>query len=269
MNETTIATLAAAFLGALIAMLSTAATNRHNQQREQLNQQREFLEKQVRELYSPISALHKMLLYRGELSAQIETATAHSRTPKQTEYERQEFSTVLLPAYEDMLKIFTNNLWLADPSTRRHYQAFVRYVEMLRRMVGDSVGPSLPPNIRFNTDRVVPVFEEIELKLTEKLALLQSGLLPSPKLTEAGDDVSDLFQNESMHRSKLDNDLPLPVATGMIGILITFIFSSKLTGGQGFLIGFAIGLVFLTSKTIYSYLIVRETKTYGELAGND
>ena len=49
----------------------------------------------------------------------------------------------------------------------------------------------------------------------------------------------------SARHSTSHRRLPLPLATGGIGLLAAFSFPGGLTGGQGFLIGLTIGAAFL------------------------
>lgn len=55
--------------------------------------------------------------------------------------------------------------------------------------------------------------------------------------------------------------LPLPIATGGIGLLITAISPGGLSGGTGFLIGFIVGLLLIALIIVLSHLSRAKSRT--------
>lgn len=57
----------------------------------------------------------------------------------------------------------------------------------------------------------------------------------------------------SYRRGDIDNQdrMPFPLVTAGIGLLLTYIFPGGLSGGQGFLIGFTMGVLVPGVVTLY------------------
>lgn len=137
-----------------------------------------FVEAQVKDFYSPMLGLRNEIGMLSELRARIQgTATvvwkelcqerlqissealgelSRTRThefTKLTEYDNKQFREDLLPAYRQMARLFRENLWLADPDTREHYEHVIEFVEVWDRWLAKS----------------------IPVEVTERLVILKTG----------------------------------------------------------------------------------------------
>ena len=44
-----------------------------------------------------------------------------------------------MPVYRQMAKLFRENLWLADPDTREHYQPLIEFIDLWDRWIAKSI----------------------------------------------------------------------------------------------------------------------------------
>jgi len=136
-----------------------------NARNEKKRQQNEFREKQLRELYSPLLSIRKHVRALSELRPRVATVAgnvwtelcneAQARGGAQAlqqltaersaafnaiiEYENEQLKNELLPSYEQMLRIFRENFWLAEDSTRDHFQNLIVYIELWNRALNRTI----------------------------------------------------------------------------------------------------------------------------------
>ena len=99
----------------------------------------DFIERQLRELYSPLLAYQKEIRAKSELRLRISKAAEEAwkevckRNPKPfvnhekkfepynkiIEYDNKQLKNELLPLYRKMLSTFRDNYWLAESETRK------------------------------------------------------------------------------------------------------------------------------------------------------
>ena len=130
--------------------------------RREIRQRRHaFLEKQLREFYSPMLGLRNEINIRSELRVKVhdaagsvwashtERAQADSMASieaiqslieslrpefdKLIEYDNTQLAETLLPLYRQMAQLFRENLWLADIETRVHYQKLIEFIDLWDR----------------------------------------------------------------------------------------------------------------------------------------
>lgn len=142
----------AGLAGVIVGALFTRANDKRKQKLE-------FIAQQLREFYSPLLGIRTHILSMSELRETVRdkaaivwgelvdeaqqhgdpTAISQLRQTRWAEFERlieagdQQFRDELLPLYKEMLKTFREKYWLAQPSTREHYAALLRYVELWTR----------------------------------------------------------------------------------------------------------------------------------------
>lgn len=123
-----------------------------------------FVEKQLESFYSPMLGLRHEIRMRGKLRLRIHDAadTVWRELCKQArevsvealrdlsrdrdtefkrliEYDNTRLQDGLLPAYRQMVKLFRENLWLADPDTRAYSQPLIEFVELWARWLAKSI----------------------------------------------------------------------------------------------------------------------------------
>jgi hypothetical protein len=59
-------------------------------------------------------------------------------------YDNDQLKTRLIPTYRKMLNLFRDNLWLAEPSTRGHFQKLTEFVEIWERYLSGTVRKEVP-----------------------------------------------------------------------------------------------------------------------------
>lgn len=180
--------LAGAFLGAWLS--------RWNEQRKQ---RLEFCSQQLRELYSPLLAIRTHIRTLSELRLRIDQthqATTKWREPadidellrqqgrhpaqmveaKQlVEFNTEQFRTVLLPQYERMLSVFQDKYWLADATTRQHYQALLQYVELWKRFLAKTIPDDVITTFDVRESQLQPFYENLEEQFDRLQRILQQA----------------------------------------------------------------------------------------------
>lgn len=79
----------------------------------------------------------------------------------------------LVPTYEQMAKLFTERMHLAEPCTRTHYRKLLDFVEIWRRFLAKSIPYSVAEEIGHSKKELVPFYEDLESnfqRLQNKLA---------------------------------------------------------------------------------------------------
>jgi hypothetical protein len=189
-------TAAIAPIVGLIGVLIGARLNRGNERRRR---QLDFIEKQLRELYSPLLGIRKQIRAYGGTRVRVQEATdaawrelcnsaqAHGgpeelqritkeRQPafhRAIDYDGEQFKNKLLPQYDEMLKIFRDHYMLAEPTTREHLPELVEYVELWHRHFDKTVPGEALAMLGVVEEKLHPLYDDIEQafnKLRSKLA---------------------------------------------------------------------------------------------------
>lgn len=153
----------------------------------------DFLERRVREFYSPMVGCIQRLRALGEMRLEISRASNSAwgkiceRAPKPfldhekhfepfrkiIEYDNSQLYEDILPTYDRMVAIFTDSYWLADDVTRPYYGEFCRFVEIWHRYKAESLPYEVMQEIQHSEERLHPLYSALEATLralTEKLA---------------------------------------------------------------------------------------------------
>ncbi|MDO9533666.1 MAG: hypothetical protein Q7O12_16275 [Deltaproteobacteria bacterium] len=146
---------------------------------------RDFILQQVKQFYSPMVGSIKHIRANRELRLELSNVSDvawhkiceenpkpfHSHKEhfepfmKQIEYDNQQFRDRILPIYEKMVDIFTNNLWLAEESTKIFYNPFRRYVELWQRYLDDAIPQRVIEELCIEEKYLLPFYEDLEKKL--------------------------------------------------------------------------------------------------------
>jgi hypothetical protein len=76
----------------------------------------------------------------------------------------------LLPAYHRMLDCFTEHMWLAEPSTREHFDALVAYIEIWDRALAESIPKGVGKRLGHREASLNPLYDDLERQF-ERLRL--------------------------------------------------------------------------------------------------
>lgn len=179
----------AAFGGLVVG--SVLSSRRETSQRKYL-----FIERQLREFYSPLLGIRSEIRALSELRVMVHKASSETwrlncdryrTSPEQLarwseehkdeydaeiEYNDRQFKDVLFPAYKRMVVTFRDNLWLAEAETRGHFAKLVEYVELWERVLANTIPADVKRQIDFRESKLHPLYqnlEQVHVKLQEKL----------------------------------------------------------------------------------------------------
>jgi hypothetical protein len=152
----------------------------------------------MREFYSPMLGLRTHISSLSELRERIEDATQEvlappigpglppERSPEAyekrekhagaVEYDNEQFRTVLLPLYEEMLRVFSEKFWLADADVQQQYAKLVEYVELWKRLLAKAIPPKVVVAMRVEEKKLRPLYDalQIQFKRRQRMLGLQS-----------------------------------------------------------------------------------------------
>ena len=110
-------------------------------------------------------------LYRQQARQPIRLAEAKQLV----EFNNEQFRKVLLPQYERMLTIFQDKYWLADTSTRQHYQALLQYVELWKRFLEKTIPDDVITTFDVREHRLEPLYQNLEEQFDRLQRVLQQA----------------------------------------------------------------------------------------------
>jgi hypothetical protein len=76
--------------------------------------------------------------------------------------ENQTFREVLMPRYRQMLDIFSDKMWLAEPETREFYQQLVEFVDVWDKILADKLPRSVAVAINHTEAKLKPFYAHLE-----------------------------------------------------------------------------------------------------------
>jgi hypothetical protein len=186
--------LGGAFLGAWLS--------RWNEQRKQ---RLDFAAQQMREFYSPMLGLKTHISSLSELRMRIEDTaqevlalhpvpTPPSARPPELnesrkngvavhngviEYDNEQFRTELLPLYEEMLRVFSEKYWLADPDVQKQYARLVEYVELWKRILANAIPPEVVVAMRVEEKKLRPLYDALQVQFGRRQRMLDLQSQPA------------------------------------------------------------------------------------------
>lgn len=193
--------LISAASGLLGVWIGGAITRRR--QREERRHQ--LLREQLDRFYSPLFGLRARILAKSELRVKVsgaadtawrlltERAGDDIDAVMKLEQERfPDFERVIdennrqlieetLPLYRQMVEHFTDNMWLAEPSTRAFFGALVEFVEMWDRWLAGTLPKEIVRLLVHSEQLLKALYEEVE-RQTARLRSMLLGM-NAPKAT--------------------------------------------------------------------------------------
>lgn len=183
----------AGLVGVVIGALLTG-------QRERNQRRLAFVEKQLKDFYSPMLGLRTEVRMRSELGVRIhDTADvvwrelcerarqvsvealgnmSEKRGPefkRLIDYDNKQLQEELLPAYRQMAKFFRENLWLADADTREHYQHLIEFVELWDRWLAKSIPAEVIERVGHSEENLNPFYEHLQQRHDDLRTKIKQG----------------------------------------------------------------------------------------------
>lgn len=172
--------------------LGAWATGRH--QREERRQER--IREQLDGFYGPMLGLRAWIRATSELRPELSRAADNAwkklvrrrdhdvdllrelqqeRFPdfeQVVEENNRQFAEEILPRYEAMITAFSENLSLAEKSTRKHFPTLVKFVELWRRWLDDTIPAEALQELGHSEEELFPLYAD----LREQFERLQKEL---------------------------------------------------------------------------------------------
>ena len=185
-----VAALGGVALGATLAASRDKAGRKHR-----------LIERQLAELYSPLLGLRNAIRVASEFRQRIhrEQKGIHAKrlenarerndpdelmrvsegnrpmTERLIAYDSRQLREQLLPWYKEMLRIYRENLWLAEPETRHHFEELMRFIDLWDRFLASSFEPGVLDVVRHDERDLEPLYDHIEKRHGELIAELDRG----------------------------------------------------------------------------------------------
>ena len=180
------ATVALAMISAVSSLggvfLWAWLSNRNEQRRRRRN----FIEKQVQELYSPLLNIRQQVRALSELRERVAAeevwkelrpearergggeAVQRLSVERSTGLQaivhekNDQWKKELLPCYKAMLQIFQEKIWLAEETTRERFQKLSVYVELWERGLNRAIPVEVVAWLNVRETDLVPLYEDLE-----------------------------------------------------------------------------------------------------------
>jgi hypothetical protein len=179
-----IAALAVAFIGVLGVAVGAVLTSWLGGKRERATRRAEFLTRQLQEFYGPLLSMRKEILARSELRVKIQQSadSLHLRDLveagpgrqddvtdgylpgllKMVRDENETFENILMPRYREMVSLFREKMWLAEPETRSHFAALVEFVDVWDKILREALPREIAPAIGHTEENLKPLYANLE-----------------------------------------------------------------------------------------------------------
>ena len=187
--------LAKIVIPSIITLLAVYFTYRFANRQAHYRKLLEFKEKQITSFYSPMIGCLKSIRAHSELRSDLSkgAGTAWDNICKNAphpfleheerfapfkkliEYDNINFREEILPTYDKMLKIFTENYWLAEESTKAYYSELCRYVEIWHRWLDGSLPSEVLQEIEHGEVRLKPFYKDLDDQLSNLLKIIRNN----------------------------------------------------------------------------------------------
>ena len=142
----------------------------------------DFIQRQLREFYSPLLAYQKEIRANSELRLRISKAANEAweevceRNPKPfinhdkkfepynkiIEYDNKQLKNELLPLYRKMLSTFRDNYWLAESETGKWYSELYDFIELWERWISNNIPGDVIKKLNHSEKKLKPFYQELE-----------------------------------------------------------------------------------------------------------
>lgn len=168
--------------------------------RENKQRQLEFIEKQLREFYSPLIGIRNEIRMRSELRVKIHKAAntewrrlceetkefgveAYQKLTKERgkefkeiiENDNRQLKEDLIPAYRKMVILFRDNMWLAEDETKKYFKPLLEFVELWERWLVRSLPVEVIQTLEQGEESLHPFYDHLQDEHDELRKKLQEG----------------------------------------------------------------------------------------------
>jgi hypothetical protein len=154
------------------------------------------IEKQLQEFYSPMLGMRQEIAAKEEsrrkINEMVNTIIKKSKAndpggvprghyfPDERKaliglsaHDHKQWEEEILPLYREMLKKFTSEMWLAEPSTRAHYGELTNFVERWSRVDALTDAAEVAWRVDLSDDNVKPLYDDLDLHFTRLQKLIR------------------------------------------------------------------------------------------------
>ena len=164
--------------------IGSLLTNWMTNRRDSAARTVEFRKQQLEKFYGPLLSLHKEIRARSELRVKIQNAvdTLHAEDMlragpqgveaasdihipgiiKSIEDEGTTFREILMPRSREMITVFRENMWLAEPDTREYFPELIEFVDVWDKIINDRLSRSVAPAIGHTEANLQPFYIHLE-----------------------------------------------------------------------------------------------------------
>jgi hypothetical protein len=173
------------FVGAMMTSLNQKKERKHAHIRQQLQ-----------EFYSPMLGMRQEIAAKEEsrrkINEMVHTTIKESKAndpsgvprghyfPDERKalmglsaHDHKQWEEEILPLYGEMLKKFTSELWLAEPSTRAHYGELTNFVERWSRVQALTDAAEVAWRVDLSDENVNPLYDDLEVHFTRLQKLIR------------------------------------------------------------------------------------------------
>lgn len=173
------------FVGAMMSSLNQKKERKHAHIRQQLQ-----------EFYSPMLGMRQEIAAKEEsrrkINEMVHTTIKESKAndpsgvsrgyyfPDERKalmglsaHDHKQWKEEILPLYGEMLKKFTSELWLAEPSTRAHYGELTNFVERWSRVQALTDAAEVAWRVDLSDENVNPLYDDLEVHFTRLQKLIR------------------------------------------------------------------------------------------------
>ena len=94
-----------------------------------------------------------------------------------TDDESRILREVLMPLYRDMLSLFRDRMWLAEPETRKYFKDFLRFIDIWERWLRETITGEVIGRLGHGEEALFPFYAHLA-KVHDRLQLeLRDGHL--------------------------------------------------------------------------------------------
>lgn len=162
--------------------LVTFLTYRYTLRQLKVKYRMDFIERQLRELYSPLTGCKMKIKSESELRDKIFMATdlkwrEFCKThPEPTEedfkpfqnsviYDRTQFREEIIPLYDKMVAIFTDNYYLAETDTKKWYKELLNFVEIWHRYIKEAIPREVIPELKHTEENLESLYLDLDFQI--------------------------------------------------------------------------------------------------------
>jgi hypothetical protein len=165
-------------------LIGTVVSNWMTTRREKAARAVTFRKQQLEQFYGPLLAMHKEIRARSELRVKLqeaidaphladmlhvgpgkteEASDAHlSAIVTNVKEENETFRDVLMPRYREMVDVFRNKMWLAEPETRDYFKGLIEFVDVWDKILANKLPHSIAPAIGHTEENLLPFYRHLE-----------------------------------------------------------------------------------------------------------